>query len=306
MSSPSTVPGSDRGRRPGPGPGPDVDPGRQADPGSVDRAPHLAASIAVVTFTSGGEVLTGTLHLPAGRGPHPLVVLLHGFPGHQQNTDLAEALSATGYAALVFHYRGSWGVGGDFTWGGVLEDVAAVVSQVQLPAFAGHHRLDTRRFALVGHSMGGFAALMTAADNPAVTVVGALAAYDFGRTSDALREDPGLRPGLVRVFGSDLAPLRGTSGEALVHEIATSGSGWRLAALADRLSGKAVLLVGAAHDGMAPVEEHLYPLLEAYRDEHGIRLDHAVLDADHGFSGAREELVRTVIRFLDREMQQVR
>jgi hypothetical protein len=36
---------------------------------------------------------------------------LHGFPGNERNFDVAQALRRAGYAALVFHYRGSWGVG---------------------------------------------------------------------------------------------------------------------------------------------------------------------------------------------------
>jgi poly(3-hydroxybutyrate) depolymerase len=46
----------------------------------VDAA--VPASTPAVTFASGGETLPGLLHLPAGAGPHPVVVLLHGFPGN--------------------------------------------------------------------------------------------------------------------------------------------------------------------------------------------------------------------------------
>jgi len=34
----------------------------------------------VVTFASGGLNLLGVLHVPAGPGPHPVVVFLPGFP----------------------------------------------------------------------------------------------------------------------------------------------------------------------------------------------------------------------------------
>ena len=67
------------------------------------------ASTPAVTFSSGGETLPGVLHVPAGPGPHPVVVLLHGFPGNERNFDLAQSLRRAGYATLVFHYRGAWG-----------------------------------------------------------------------------------------------------------------------------------------------------------------------------------------------------
>ncbi|MEV0407019.1 hypothetical protein [Actinoallomurus sp. NPDC050550] len=124
------------------------------DPLVTDPAPEVApaASTPAVTFDSAGAALLGVLHLPAGPGPHPVVVLLHGFPGNERNFDLAQALRRAGYASLVFHYRGSWGVGGSWSWGHVLEDAARVVSAVREPEFAAAHRLDTTRTAVVGHS----------------------------------------------------------------------------------------------------------------------------------------------------------
>src|SRR5690349_679107 len=89
------------------------------------------ASTPPVTIESGGERLLGVLHRPAGEGPHPIVVLLHGFPGNERNFDLAQALRRAGYAALVFHYRGAWGVGGSYSWGHMLEDAARVVTEVR-------------------------------------------------------------------------------------------------------------------------------------------------------------------------------
>jgi uncharacterized protein len=82
-----------------------------------DRPPGTllpVASTCAVTVPSGGESLLKVMHVPAGPGPHPVAVLLHGFPGHERNVDLAQALRRAGYAALVFHYRGrgAWAVRG--------------------------------------------------------------------------------------------------------------------------------------------------------------------------------------------------
>ena len=53
---------------------------------SVNTPP---ASTLPVRIDSHGQPLIGVLHLPSGPGPHPVVVLLHGFPGYERGFDLA-------------------------------------------------------------------------------------------------------------------------------------------------------------------------------------------------------------------------
>lgn len=261
-----------------------------------------AASTPAVTFDSAGEDLLGVLHLPAGPGPHPVVVLLHGFPGNERNFDLAQALRRAGYASLVFHYRGSWGVGGTWSWGHVLEDTARVTAAVREPGFASAHRLDPARLALVGHSLGGFAALMTAAADPSVTAVASAAGIDMGRAAADCRADPATRAGYVEAFGGDLGPLRGTSGEALVAEMEAAGDAWRLSALAGRLADRPVLLVGTTRDTVTPADVHYDPVAAAYRDHPVQALEHDVFPTDHALSDHRVALTRTILAFLGRWM----
>jgi pimeloyl-ACP methyl ester carboxylesterase len=212
------------------------------DPLVTDPAPELTppASTPAVTFDSAGVALLGVLHLPAGPGPHPVVMVLHGFPGNERNFDLAQALRRAGYASLVFHYRGSWGVSGSWSWAHVLEDAALVAAAVRAPEFATAHRLDPERLAVVGHSLGGFAALMTVAADPSIAAVASVAGFDFGRVAAACRTDPAVRASYVEVFDGDLAPLRGTSGEALVAEMEAAGDAWSLSGLAPRLADRPV------------------------------------------------------------------
>src|ERR671911_674101 len=91
------------------------------------------ASTPAVTFDSAGAALPGVMHLPAGPGPHPAVVLLHGFPGNERNFDLAQDLRRAGYAALIFHYRGSWGAAGDWSWRNALADAARAADAIREP-----------------------------------------------------------------------------------------------------------------------------------------------------------------------------
>ncbi|MFG2036560.1 alpha/beta hydrolase family protein [Dactylosporangium sp. NPDC048998] len=261
-----------------------------------DPALRPAARTPEVRFDSAGVPLLGVLHVPAGPGPHPIAVLLHGFPGNERNFDLAQALRRAGYAALVFHYRGSWGVGGTYSWGNVLADAARAIPAVR--SLAAEHSLDPDRVALVGHSLGGFAALMTTAADPSVRAVAALASFDFGAVAQA--PDTARREAHA-MFGSDLLPLQGTSADALFDEMRAAGPAWRLAGLADALDGRPVLLVAAGNDTVAPPPLHHAPVVEAYGSSE--RFEHATFPADHAFSDHRLALTKAVIDFLDRHLR---
>jgi pimeloyl-ACP methyl ester carboxylesterase len=265
----------------------------------LDPAPALTprARTPEVRFESAGVPLLGVLHVPAGPGPHPVAVLLHGFPGNERNFDLAQALRRAGYAALVFHYRGSWGVGGTYSWGNVLADAARSVPAVR--DLAGAHDLDPDRIAVVGHSLGGFAALMTAAHDPSVRAVVAIAAYDFGATA---KSDDAVRASAHAMFGEDLLPLRGTSADALMAEMLDNAEAWQLAGLAPDLADRPVLVLAAGRDTAATPALHHEPVVAAYAAHPVKRLEHAVFPTDHAFSDHRMALTRAVVTFLDRHL----
>lgn len=267
----------------------------------VDPAGPPARTVPII-FESAGVPLQGVLHLPAGTGPHPVVVVLHGFPGIERNFDLAHALRRAGYAALVFHYRGSWGMGGSWSWAHLLEDSARVVSQLREPRSAAAHGLDTSRLAVIGHSAGGFAALMTAAADPAVTAVGSVAGFDFGTAGVECRRDPAVRAAYLEGWADALLPLSGTSAPALVAEMEAAGESWRLASLAPSFADRPVLLIGAGKDDVAPVGQHHDPLVDAYRAGRVPELEDHVFPTDHALSDHRVALARTVIAFLDRHL----
>jgi dipeptidyl aminopeptidase/acylaminoacyl peptidase len=147
-------------------------------------APAEHDGITGVTFGSGGHRLLGTLYLARGGGPKPTALLLHGCPGLQQNGDLAVALRDRGWNSLIFHYRGSWGSGGRYDLRTVPADVTAAVDHLSSGACP---LVDAGRLAVVGHSLGGWAALLAAAGDPRLRAVAACAAaVDIG----ALDLDP--------------------------------------------------------------------------------------------------------------------
>jgi predicted alpha/beta-fold hydrolase len=60
----------------------------------------------VLHVPSHGVAINGLACLPAGAGPHPVFILLHGLPGNEKNLDLAQAVRRAGWIAVTFNYRG--------------------------------------------------------------------------------------------------------------------------------------------------------------------------------------------------------
>src|SRR5580700_11312410 len=84
------------------------------------------ASMETFQIPSHGAMLNALAYVAEGAGPHPVVILLHGFPGNEKNLDLAQAIRRDGWDVVYFDYRGSWGSPGDFSFTHSIEDTQAV------------------------------------------------------------------------------------------------------------------------------------------------------------------------------------
>ena len=114
---------------------------------------------------SAGDVrLPAVLTLPAGSGPHPVIVLVHGSGDHDGDEtigankpfrDLAEGLMQRGIGTLRYFKRGRLApLGRDAT----LEDetIADALAAVRLARE--QHGVDAARVFVLGHSLGGYLA----------------------------------------------------------------------------------------------------------------------------------------------------
>jgi pimeloyl-ACP methyl ester carboxylesterase len=249
-----------------------------------------------LALESSGERLNAILYTAAGRGPHPVVVLLHGNPGNERNLDLAQAIRRAGYMVLFFNYRGSWGSGGRFSRSHALEDVHAALRWVRSGATTARFRTDSGRIVLVGHSMGGWLALMAAAEDPRVACVGALDSRNVGAYGRALRRDRAADSALVVATDSLTAPgapYRTEGGGAeLVAEMKANAEGWDVTAHARALGGRPILLVSA----MFKADQD--SLVAALDRVEARRVTALAWRTDHSFSDRRLALARTVVAWL--------
>jgi pimeloyl-ACP methyl ester carboxylesterase len=118
-------------------------------------------------FASGDDRCAAWLTLPAGAGPHPVVVLVHGGGAtHEMKLPQYEhAFSVAGFAVLAFDYRHFGASGGRprqlLSVRRHLEDVDAALAFVRTRA-----ELDARRIALWGTSLGASHVVAAAARHP--------------------------------------------------------------------------------------------------------------------------------------------
>jgi dipeptidyl aminopeptidase/acylaminoacyl peptidase len=236
-----------------------------------------------IVFQSGGYRLIGTLFLAWGPGPKPTALLLHGMPGIEKNHDLALFLREHGWNSLIFHYRGCHGSAGAYTLATIPADVHAALDALGSGAYP---EVDPGRLVLIGHSLGGWAAVLAALDEPRVRAVAAVAA-----ASDpaAMALDDLATAAEITRF------LQGITPEAFVSQ-------WRglaapqytpLAQVA-RIAPRPLLIVHGAADAVVPVAQS--EALHAAAGHPKALVVHP--EANHSFTRHRAWLFQTLLDWL--------
>ncbi len=280
---------------------------RQTDHPTTADAPVDSAfppTLAELSFESGGSKLNGLVYVATGPGPHPTVILLHGYPGNERNLDLAQAVRRAGLNVLYFDYRGTWGSGGEFAITHALEDVAKAVERARSAAWASAYRADPDRVALVGHSLGGFLGAMTTAADERIAGFAFLAGADLGWMGRHAREDAGTYAGLESIFrqGMDAegGPVHGDA-RRVASEMVSRAEAWSVPSRAAELATRPLFLVAAARDEVTPKTEHHDRVIAALRQAGAERLTEVVFDDDHVFSAHRVALATQLVDWLRAE-----
>jgi uncharacterized protein len=253
------------------------------------RDNDFPAAMEASDIISHGARLNAVFYLASGAGPHPVVLLLHGFPGNEQNMDLAYAIRRAGWNVLVPHYRGSWGSAGQFSFRNAIEDTQAAVQFLRDPANAKRYRTDAGKIAIVGHSMGGFLGCYATAHDPAVLGVAMISAWNLGPA--AARPDSEQR---TRSFHDASPRLAGTTPEGMLAEAKQNSAQWNYVDWAASLKTRPVLVV-ESKDGNVPDNK---AIAEALRKAGDPQVTEVAMETDHGYNDHRLALQAAVLDWL--------
>ena len=236
-----------------------------------------------LNIPSSGSLLQGFMYTPNGAGKHPLLILLHGYPGNERNLDLAQIARARGWNVVFFDYRGSWGSQGKFSFKNCVEDVVNVV------AYCKHNttfNIDTNNIVLFGHSMGGWVCLKALTYLPGVKKGFALSTWDINAT--------------VKQFNGDIQKIERDNGkyfvlnatsQELFQPVKDDPAYFDLQAIAPKLADKRIVMLDE-HKGNKSVAD-------AIKAANKASFDYNVWDTDHGFSNTRVSMIKKVLAFIN-------
>lgn len=247
-----------------------------------------------ITFAgSTGAQLSGILHVPDGdaRGS---VLLAHCFTCSKDLhtvTRLARALADGGYAALRFDFTGLGESGGDFAATTVSHDVRDVVRAATALIERGYGPC-----ALVGHSLGGAAALLAA---HRLRTVRSVAVVGTPSTPGHVRALLAADEARIRAEGSAQVDIGGRPFPVAASFLDDLDTHDQRAAVADL--GRPLLVVHAVDDEIVPVAEGERTFAAAAQPKGFMPLLHA----DHLVSSraAADTLAGVVLAWLEHTLR---
>jgi pimeloyl-ACP methyl ester carboxylesterase len=248
----------------------------------------------VLHIPSHGVLINGIVYQPTGAGPHPTLLICHGWPGNEKNLDLAQAVRRAGWNAVTFNYRGSWGSPGNFHFAQTIEDAAAVLAFLRDPANSEKLGIDTHRIAIAGHSMGGWIVAHTAARDHALLGAILISAADMGRAAQSKGDPKSTHEKLTAMSAENMETLAGATPESLADELIAHAKEFQLGNTVAGLT-QTPLLVISADDGLAPATD---ALVRAIQSNGGAKVTSIHFPTDHSYSDHRIALESAILTWL--------
>ncbi|SFB20074.1 MULTISPECIES: alpha/beta hydrolase [unclassified Bacillus (in: firmicutes)] len=252
----------------------------------------VRSKLALLKIPSGEDILVGRMHIAEGAGPHPTIIMLHGFPGVIMNLDIASELHQKSWNVLVINYRGAWGSQGTFSYTNALEDVQATIQYIKQNKVADENRIDIDRIGLLGHSFGGFLALKTASTDPSIKAVASLSPANLGLFVHMIEQNPAIESQIYEGIKESSFFLHGCTAESIMEEVRNNRNDWNTFLFASTLVDRKLLLTAATHDDELPKAFFHDPLVQILENDK--EFQHKVFETDHGYTNVRKELALTL------------
>jgi acetyl esterase/lipase len=254
--------------------------------------PVNPATMAWPDIPSHGAKMFSVIYIASGAGPHPTVLMLHGFPGNEKNLDLANSIRRAGWNVLVPFYRGAWGSGGTFSFTHALEDAKASIDFLRDSTNAKKFRIDSTRIVLLGHSMGGFVAAYVTAQEANVFAVALISPGNLGPGSARQRAND---PQFWERWNDNASRLVGATARQLVQEVDSDPAKWNYMNCVPHLKNRPVLVL-EADDRNTSDNQELADRLRKAGDAHVTEVQ---MRTDHAFSDHRIGMQAAIVNWLD-------
>lgn len=247
------------------------------------------AQMMEINIPSAGAKLQGLIYLAAGKGMHPTVFLLHGFPGNERNLDLAQVLRARGWNVIYFNYRGAWASQGQFSFTNCVEDVVNAVHYAEKEHTKFH--IDVNNMVLFGHSMGGWVTLKSIQLLPEIKKAFTLSTWDIAGTYKDVVSEKELTTKPKEDF-KDVFVLN-TPYRELFLPVIKNRKYYDLSMDSKLLATKKLIILDE-HKNNAHIAN-------AIKKEQGSSIQYLVWDTDHPFTNKRISLILKVLNFLEND-----
>ena len=248
-----------------------------------------------LVIDSHGSKIYGCLLLPGFddlNSTCPVVLMLHGYPGNEKNIDLAQLLRMAGYAVVYFSYRGVWGSHGEYAFTHLIEDTKTVADYIR--ATAANNRIDPDQLYLLGHSMGGFAAINAMAAG--LKAAGAILMAPCDAAGKYLYNKKAFET-LMKT--QDQGYFNTSSRDSLENEVREHAEEWLFVNAAQKLDTNIQYrFIGGALDTATPPETHIYPILETL-NQLGAKVDYWELCDGHNFPASRMQLAEHIVNCIE-------
>ncbi|MEP6390532.1 MAG: alpha/beta fold hydrolase [Halioglobus sp.] len=256
------------------------------------------SGIEELVVVSDGSRMPGLIYMANGAGPHPTVVLLHGFPGNEKNLDIAQLARRAGFNVVFFHYRGAWGADGSYSIRTLDDDTLAVLAYLREPDNARRLRVDSAKLTVLGHSLGGYTALAAGRQDADLVCVGAMSPANMGLWKTGF--DAGdLTGDRLTAYADSLFMLADFSGEVMSDQLQRSSMDeLDIRGFGPGLAGKSVFMVVGDKDSVTPVDSMFTPTTQAYSKVEGLSLQQHIISGDHSFSWSRVQLSGLILNWL--------
>jgi pimeloyl-ACP methyl ester carboxylesterase len=264
------------------------------------------------TIDLNGVHLKGKFYVSAGTEKFPTLVLLHGFPGGEQDVlGIGKFVSGAGINVMTFNYSGTHKSEGKFSFENTQKDIQAAFEFIHQPWNIRQYKIDTTCIYLGGYSYGGGMALTYAANHPEISSVFSVAGNDHGAFMKEYNRNPETKEMIDKMFdelkGYPETVRFGTGSipkEIAEQQIIELNPTLDLRYCAPMLASKNILLIGGWDDHNVSVENIILPLYRALMSEHAAHVTIKAVQDNHTFKDTRTELAQIIsgwLKSLDKE-----